>query len=69
MNRQNILLVASASIATALAMLAAPALGQLANQVAGQPQPAPAISGPAPDPAPQQETRVVPESRVRMMSN
>ena len=32
MNRQNIILVASAGVATALAMLAVPAIGQLVNQ-------------------------------------
>ena len=32
MNRQNIILAASAGIATALAMLAVPAVGQLVSQ-------------------------------------
>ena len=39
MNRQNIILVASAAVVTALAMLAVPAIGQLANQA-----PAPAVN-------------------------
>jgi Do/DeqQ family serine protease len=68
MNRQNIILVASASVATALAMLAAPALGQLGSQT-GQAQPAPAVSGPAPEPAPQQDTRVVPDSHASMQQS
>ncbi len=67
MNRQNILLVASASIATVLAMLAAPALGQLVTP-GGQPAPTAAVSGPSPDPAPQ-ETRVVPESQTAMQQS
>ena len=32
MNRQNIILAASAGLATALAMLAVPAVGQMLNQ-------------------------------------
>lgn len=67
MNRQNIILVASASVATVLAMLAAPALGQLVTP-GGQPAPATAISGPSPDVAPQ-ETRVVPESQATMQQS
>ncbi|MEQ1609794.1 MAG: Do family serine endopeptidase [Hyphomonadaceae bacterium] len=59
MIRQNVLLVASASIATTLAMLAAPALGQL---VAPGGQPVAAIARPSPDPAPP-DLRVVPESQ------
>ena len=62
MNRQNIILVASAAIATALAMLAVPAIGQLANQA-----PTPAVSGPSPDPAPQD--RVVPESAMAVQQS
>src|SRR5690606_31164485 len=69
MDRQNILLVASASLATVLAMLPGRPLGQLANQLVGQPRPTAAISGPAPEPAPQQETRVVPESQVSMQQS
>jgi len=66
MNRQNIILVASASAATVLAMLAAPALGQLVTP-SGQPAPVEAVSGPSPDPAPQE--RVVPESQVAMQQS
>ncbi|OYX46440.1 MAG: serine protease [Alphaproteobacteria bacterium 32-64-14] len=62
MNRQNIILVASAAIATALAMLAVPAIGQLANQAS-----APAISGPAPDPVLQD--RIVPDSAVGLQQS
>ena len=62
MNRQNIILVASAAIATALAMLAVPAIGQLANQA-----PAPVVSGPAPDPVPQDRT--VPDSAIGLQQS
>lgn len=62
MNRQNVILVASAAIATALAMLAVPAIGQLSNQA-----PAPAVSGPSPDPAPQD--RIVPESSAGLQQS
>ncbi len=61
MNRQNIILVASAAIATALAMLAVPAIGQHPHQAP------PAVSGPAPDPAPQD--RVVPDSSGAMQQS
>jgi serine protease Do len=66
MNRQNILLVASAGIVTALAMLAVPAIGQLA-QPGVAPAPA-AVSGPAPEPAPQID-RVVPESQAGLQQS
>ncbi len=66
MNRQNILLVASSGIVTALAMLAAPAIGQLALPGTA---PAPAlVAGPAPDPAPQVD-RVIPESQATMQQS
>jgi len=67
MNRQNILLVVSASIATALAMMTVPAVGQL---VQGGSAPVPA-AGPAPaqpDPAPQVE-RAVPASQAGMQQS
>jgi Do/DeqQ family serine protease len=66
MNRQNILLVASASIATALAMLAVPAVGQLV-----QGNPAPAVSpAPAPEPGPApQVDRVVPASQTSIQQS
>ena len=47
MNRQNILLVAAASISTALAMLALPAAGQLVQEVVTQQE---EVSGPRADP-------------------
>lgn len=47
MNRQNILLVVSASIATALAMMALPAVGQLVSTQA-QPEPSPQVERYAP---------------------
>jgi Do/DeqQ family serine protease len=52
MNRQNIILAASAGLATALAMLAVPALGQLVNQVAPPEAVAPLQA--SPEPAPQE---------------
>ncbi len=62
MNRQNILLVASASLATALAMLAVPAVGQL-----GQSAPPAAVE---PVPAPQLQTeRVVPASQTAIQQS
>jgi serine protease Do len=63
MNRQNILLVASASLVTALAMLAVPAMGQLAQA------PKPAIAA-DPDPAPPSSgDRAAPESQGAMMQS
>jgi len=62
MNRQNIILVASAAVATALAMLAVPAIGQLASQA-----PTAAVSGPSPDPVPQD--RVVPEGAAALQQS
>ena len=52
MNRQNIILAASAGLATALAMLAVPALGQLVSQVAPPAAVAPLQANP--EPAPQE---------------
>ncbi len=66
MNRQNIILVASAAVATALAMLATPAIGQLISQN-NAPAPAP-VSAPAPDPAPQ-DNRIVPESQASIQQS
>ncbi|MFT3725139.1 MAG: Do family serine endopeptidase [Hyphomonadaceae bacterium] len=66
MNRQNILLVASTGIVTALAMMALPALGQLAQPGAA---PLAAVSGPSPDPIPQVDNRVVPESQAGMQQS
>ncbi len=63
MNRQNILLVASASLATALAMLAVPAIGQ----VVGQTVPADAFVQPAP--APQVDQRTVPASQTSIQQS
>ena len=57
MNRQIVILVASGAIATELAMLAVPALGQLAGQAN---TPASVSADPVPDPAPQD--RVAPDS-------
>lgn len=65
MNRQNIILVASAAVATALAMLAVPAMGQLVSQSPSAPpaeQAAAAVSGP-------QELTVVPESQAAMQQS
>jgi serine protease Do len=67
MNRQNILLVASTGIVTVLAMLAAPAVSQLA-QPGRQPAPVEIVSGPSPDPAPQ-EGRIVPESQAGLQQS
>jgi Do/DeqQ family serine protease len=61
MNRQNILLVASASLATALAMIAVPAIGQV-----GQSVPANAFIEPAPAP---QADRVVPASQASIQQS
>jgi Do/DeqQ family serine protease len=65
MNRQSILLVASTGVVTALAMMALPALGQLAQPGSS---PAIAVSGPL-DPAPQIDNRVVPESQAGMQQS
>jgi Do/DeqQ family serine protease len=66
MNRQNILLVASASLATMLAMLAVPAVGQLVqSNPASAVLPAPA---PQPGPAPQAD-RVVPASQTAIQQS
>jgi Do/DeqQ family serine protease len=67
MNRQNIILVASAAAATAIAMLAVPAMGQLVNQT---PAP-PAIVQPeaAPATGPQELTRAVPESQANLQQS
>ena len=64
MNRQNVILVASAAIATALAMLAVPALGQLAGQAN---TPASVSADPVPDPAPQDQ--VVPDSMAGLQQS
>lgn len=66
MNRQNIILVASAGIATALAMLAVPAVGQLVSQ-GGQPAVVAAAS-PGADIAPV-DSRIVPESQVGLQQS
>ncbi len=58
MNRQNIILVASAAMATALAMLAVPAVGQLVSQQPPGSAQAPLRSNP--EPAPQE---IVPQSQ------
>jgi Do/DeqQ family serine protease len=62
MNRQNILLVASASMATALAMLAVPAIGQVGQSV-------PANAFVEPSPAPQAEQRVAPASQAAVQQS
>jgi Do/DeqQ family serine protease len=66
MNRQNIILVASAAVATALAMLAVPAVGQLVTQ-----QPAPSMVEANANPAtgPQELTRAVPESQASLQQS
>ncbi len=66
MKRQSILLVASTGVVTALAMVALPALGQLAQPGSS---PAIAVSGPSPDPAPQIDNRVVPDSQAGMQQS
>ena len=62
MSRQNILLVASASLATAVAMLAVPAIGQV-----GQSVPANAFVEPAP--SPQADQRAVPASQTSIQQS
>jgi Do/DeqQ family serine protease len=65
MNRQNIILAASAGIATALAMLAVPAVGQLVSQGA----PPTAITAlPSPDVAPV-DARVIPETQLGLQQS
>ncbi len=66
MNRQNILLVAAASISTALAMLALPAAGQLVQEVVTQHE---EVSGPRADPEPQAVERTVPTSQASMQQS
>jgi len=66
MNRQNIILVASAAIATALAMLAVPAVGQLVSQQAAPP---PVDANANPGTGPQELTRTVPESQMPMQQS
>jgi Do/DeqQ family serine protease len=63
MNRQNIILVASAAVATALAMLAVPAVGQLVSQ--GQP-PALTTLQSNPEPAPQE---IVPQTAAGLQQS
>jgi Do/DeqQ family serine protease len=63
MNRQNIILVASAAVATALAMLAVPAVGQLVSQ--GQP-PAVTTLQSNPEPAPQE---IVPQTAAGLQQS
>lgn len=63
MNRQNILLVAVASISTALAMMALPAVGQL---VQGEPA---APAGPVANPEPQLIDRAVPASQASIQQS
>lgn len=65
MNRQNIILAASAGIATALAMLAVPAVGQLVSQGS---QPIAATAAPSPDIAPV-DSRVVPETQIGLQQS
>jgi Do/DeqQ family serine protease len=71
MNRQNVLLVAAASLVTALTMIAVPAVGQLVQPAEPIPQEAPAPLAPAPvqlaqvGPAPVVE-RVVPKSQAEI---
>ncbi len=60
MNRQNILLVAAASLSTALVMLGLPALGQLVQPHAAAVEPAP---------APQEADRIVPASQAAMLQS
>lgn len=64
MNRQNIILAASAGLATALTMLAVPAVGQLVGQAD---PPAAVASSPAPDPVPQD--RVIPQTADSMQQS
>ncbi|HEY7800770.1 MAG TPA: Do family serine endopeptidase [Hyphomonadaceae bacterium] len=66
MNRQNILLVAAASITTAFAMMAVPAVGQLGQQTPGAP-----VSGPVaePEPHPQLIERAVPASQASIQQS
>jgi len=65
MNRQNIILAASAGIATALAMLAVPAVGQLVSQGS---QPATLAAAPSSEIA-TVDTRVVPESQLGLQQS
>ena len=65
MNRQNIILAASAGIATALAMLAVPAVGQLVSQGS---QPAALAAAPSSEIAPV-DARVVPESQLGLQQS
>ena len=65
MNRQNIILAASAGIATALAMLAVPAVGQLVSQGS---QPAALVAAPSSEIAPV-DTRIVPESQLGLQQS
>jgi Do/DeqQ family serine protease len=65
MNRQNIILVASAAVATALAMLAVPAVGQLVTP-GPSPTPPEASTGPVAGP---QELSVIPESLASMQQS
>jgi serine protease Do len=64
MNRQNFLLVAAASITTALAMMALPAVGQL-----GTSSPATPVSGPIAEPDPQLLDRAVPASQAAIQQS
>ncbi|MFZ4687532.1 MAG: trypsin-like peptidase domain-containing protein, partial [Hyphomonadaceae bacterium] len=64
MNRQNIILAASTGLATALAMLALPALGQLVNQ--GAPPSAVAPLQASPEPAPQE---IVPQTQAGLQQS
>ena len=65
MNRQNIILAASAGIATALAMLAVPALGQLVSQGS---QPVAVSATPSSEIAPV-DSRVIPESQIGLQQS
>ena len=64
MNRQNILLVAAASICTAIAMMALPAVGQLVQGDRGAP-----ASGPVAEPDPQLLERAVPASQASIQQS
>jgi Do/DeqQ family serine protease len=64
MNRQNIFLVAAASISTAVAMMALPAAGQLVQGAPGQP-----ASGPVAQPDPQLIDRAVPASQASIQQS